>query len=335
MNLDALIAQLSAAGKKKLKKLRQPDWVDPMLCVLTEDYFDSPEWIYEHKWDGERIIAYKINDTVKLMTRNKKSANESYPHIVEALKKQPAARLILDGEVVAMSKEKSDFSLLQKKMHTAGHSDISIEYRLFDILYVEHYDTTNLLLLDRKMLLKKAVKWLGPLKYTEHVSENGLAYFKHACKEGWEGLIVKKIDSTYEKGARSNHWLKFKCLEQQEFVIGGYTEPQGSRLNFGALLIGYYQDGKLMYAGKVGTGFDEAMLADLGKKMCKLEAKKSPFAEEVDEKRAHWIKPVLVAEIKFSEWTPYGKLRHPRFEGMRADKNARDVVKEVPRKVML
>lgn len=331
ITIQDIIKKLSPAAKAKLIKAKQPSWEDPMLATLTSSYFSDKNFLYEHKWDGERIIAYKTGDKIQLFTRNKKNANSAYPELVEALKKQKIANFIIDGEVIAMEKGQSDFGILQNVMHSKNsieqNSKINILYCLFDVLYVDQYDVTQLELIDRKTILQHMLAYKIPLLYTEHILKDGLPYFKLACKRDWEGLIAKNIHSTYQH-KRSHDWLKFKCINQQEFVIGGYTDPQGSRINFGALLLGYYKNGKLEYAGKVGTGFDTDMLELLGKKLFKLEQKKSPFSADIQEKNVHWVAPKLVAEIKFSQWTRYNKLRHPRFTGLRDDKNAKDVIKE-------
>jgi DNA ligase D-like protein (predicted ligase) len=206
---------------------------------------------------------------------------------------------------------------------------VPVYYYIFDILYFDGYDLTRLALVDRKRVLEGAITYDGSLHYLEERIGGGLKYFDEACKKGWEGLIAKRADGPYIHG-RSEDWLKFKCVMNQEFVIGGYTEPHGKRIEFGALLLGYYKDGKLMYAGKVGTGFSEDTLRKLIKKFRPIERETSPFAEPVKEKEVHWLEPKLVAQIGFEEWTDYDRLRQPRFEGLRYDKDPRSVIKEVP-----
>jgi DNA ligase D-like protein (predicted ligase) len=214
-------------------------------------------------------------------------------------------------------------------MHSSKSNGKSaaVYYYLFDLLYVEGYDITKLELRHRKSLLKKAFKFSTRLRFTPHRNEEGEKYHRQACKKGWEGLIAKAADSPYVH-SRSKNWLKFKCVNRQEFVIGGFTDPQGQRIGFGALLIGYYDDGDFHYAGKVGTGYDDKMLRNLSKKLKNIERKSSPFEEEVKERGAHWVKPKLVGEVGFTEWTSDGKLRHPRFLGLRRDKKANNVVRE-------
>jgi bifunctional non-homologous end joining protein LigD len=328
----SIINQLSHQAQKKLIRAHQPQWINPMLATLTSTYFSDKNFLYEHKWDGERILTFKQGSDIRLMTRNKKLANNAYPDIIHALQNQTIDNFIIDGEVIAMEKGVSDFGLLQNRMHetfTPTDQDITLYYCLFDVMHIGSYNTTQVPLLDRKALLHNMLSFIHPLRYTEHILEYGEEYFKQACKKGWEGIIAKEIHSTYVQ-VRSRDWLKFKCINQQEFVIGGYTDPQRSRINFGALLVGYYDNGTLIYAGKVGTGFTTQVLEQLGEKLFSLEQNRSSFVDtqDIPHKGVHWIKPQLVAEIKFSEWTDYGKLRHPRYVGLRRDKNPHDVIKE-------
>ncbi len=199
---------------------------------------------------------------------------------------------------------------------------------LFDLLYLDRYDTRQVPLRYRKELLRKTFDYQDSLRFTEHRETEGEAYYQEACRKGWEGVIAKNGDSVYVS-RRTRDWLKFKCVQRQEFVIGGYTDPQGERTGFGALLVGFYRRGKLVYAGKVGTGFDTDTLRRLGKKLAQLETVISPFAGDgLPRRSVHWVKPKLVAEIGFTEWTPGGKLRHPRFLGLREDKRPEEVVRE-------
>ena len=265
--------------------------------------------------------------------------NVEYPELVKALQAQDADDFIIDGEIVALDdKGISDFQLLQSRINLQNASKIALKsknvevhYRIFDVLYAEGYDLCDLPLLARKSILKKLLKYTKILSYTEHRSPDGLIYFKEACHNHWEGLIAKRADSTYQSNVRSLDWLKFKCVFDQELVIAGYTDPKRSRTDFGALLVGYYEGNKLMYAGKVGTGFSQEVLAMLGEKMRAREIKKCPFANYTEStKGVHWIRPELVGEFKFAEWTKGNKLRAPRYQGLRDDKAAKDVVKESP-----
>ncbi len=322
---------------KKAQKEKQPDFIPPMLATLTEDYFSSDEWIYEHKFDGERCLAFKKNGKVRLRSRNNRSMNDEYPELVTALEKQIADDFIIDGEIVALNREGiSDFQLLQGRINVRSVThleeiEVPIYYRIFDLLYVGGYNITHLPLLARKALLKKLLRYNKMLNYTEHHVGDGVALFKKACAAHWEGLIAKKIDSTYVS-KRSPSWLKFKCSAGQELIIIGYTEPKGSRAYFGALLVGYYDHGKLMYAGKVGTGYTQATLEMIGKKLKKLETKKKLVTNYTGTLRGvHWVKPVLVAEFKFAQWTRDNRLRVGRYQGLRDDKKAAEVVKETPK----
>jgi bifunctional non-homologous end joining protein LigD len=198
------------------------------------------------------------------------------------------------------------------------------------MLYFDGYDLTRLGIIDRKAVLAKALDFEGTVDFLEERAGGGIEYFKEACRSGWEGLIAKRGDGPYVHG-RSVDWLKLKCIDSQEFVIGGYTDPHGKRTGFGAILVGYYNDGKFLYAGKVGTGYDDHTLVQLISLFKPLERPTSPFSEPVEVREAHWLEPKLVAQIGFEEWTNYGKLRQPRYEGLRDDKSARDVIKEVPK----
>ncbi len=321
-----------------MKKTAQPSFIAPMLATLTTDYFSSTDWIYEHKFDGIRCLAVKKNGIVHLMSRNDRRINHEYPEIVKALESQKADNFIIDGEIVASSKGLSDFELLQSRINlkntqqiTAKMKLIPIAFCIFDLLYTDGYDVRHLPLLERKKMLKKLLRYNKLLLYTQHQVGDGITFFKNACKSKWEGAIAKKADSIYES-RRSKHWLKFKCIMQQELVIGGYTEPRGERKDFGAILVGYFQRGKFKYAGKVGTGFSFDTMAMLYKKMRAIEVKKCPFVDfDVSTRGVHWIKPKLVAEFQFAEWTHSGKLRVGRYKGLRTDKAAQLVVKEMPK----
>lgn len=341
MKHTLLISLLSVELQKKCKKIIQPLFIKPMLATLTDDYFSSDEWIYEHKFDGERCLAIKKKGRVYLKSRNNNDMNATYPELVIALEKQTADNFIIDGEIVSRNaKGISDFELLQGRINlkngndvTAKEKQVPIVYCIFDCMYVDGYDIRTLPLSARKKLLKKLLKYNKTLSYTQHKVGDGLKYFKQACKLNWEGLIAKRFASPYV-GVRSPDWLKFKCIMKQELVIGGYTNPKGSRDYFGALLVGYYANGKLHYAGKVGTGYSEDTLALLGKKLQKLKITKCPFIN-YDETLSgiNWVKPQVVAEFQFAQWTKSGKLRVGRYKGLRDDKKAKDVVKEIPKAI--
>ncbi|MDX1377073.1 MAG: non-homologous end-joining DNA ligase, partial [Burkholderiales bacterium] len=263
--------------------------------------------------------------------------DDSYPELVEALDRVSAARFVADGEIVAFEGHVTSFARLQGRMQlsdpdAARSSGIRVYYYLFDLLHLDGYDLTRLPLERRKQLLREALSFDGPLRFTPHRRGDGEAYFAQACGKGWEGLIAKDARAGYRHG-RSRDWLKFKCVREQELVIGGYTDPKGSRTGFGALVVGFYKGDRLHYAGKVGTGFDEKTLKSIAKTLRAKERATCPFAEKAaaSEKGVHWVTPEVVAQIAFSEWTRDDRLRHPRFIGLRRDKPARKVVKETPR----
>jgi len=325
---DADIATLTEG----LPESSPPEWCPPMLAVLTDDRFSDPDWIYERKLDGERVLVFRDGERLRLMTRNRHDVTETWPELAEALADQRARDFVADGEVVAFDGEMTSFSRLQGRMQItdpdrARASGIAVHLYLFDLLHLEGHDLTGLPLRRRKVLLKRALHFEDPLRYTPHRNEEGETYFSEACEKGWEGLIAKDAGAPYSHG-RSRKWLKFKCANGQELVIGGFTEPKGDRPGFGALLLGYFEDGALRYAGKVGTGFDDAFLTSFRKTLDDRRRDTSPFADAVDED-ALWVRPDLVAEIGFTEWTTAGKLRHPRFLGLRRDKPADEVTREV------
>jgi DNA ligase D-like protein (predicted ligase) len=326
---------------KQLKKQTQPTYVPPMLATLTKHYFSDKEWLYEHKFDGERCIAYKKNGNVRLTSRNQHNMNDTYPELVAALTAQKADNFIIDGEIISRNKKGvSDFQALQGRINKRLQSEENttqkqtpVVYCIFDLMYANGYDLRSLPLDERKKKLKTLLTYNKTLSYSKHVIGKGITLFKKACALKWEGVIAKRIKSAYV-GKRSRDWLKFKCIMQQELVIGGYTDPKNSRSYFGALLVGYYDKGKLIYAGKVGTGYSESVLAMLGRKLQKLTVKTCPFTNYDESlQNVHWVKPTLVAEFQFAQWTNSGKLRVGRYKGLRDDKNAKDVVKEIPKAI--
>ena len=313
-----------------------PDWTAPMLATLTHDYFSDPGWIYERKLDGERCLVFRDGTRLEILSRNRKVLNDTYPELVDALEAEDARRFVVDGEIVAFTGRRTSFSRLQQRIGIrdpaeARASGVKVWLYLFDILHLDGYDLTALALRRRKAILKDALGFAGSLRYTPHRNGRGEAYHAEACRKGWEGVIAKDAGGRYVHG-RSKKWLKFKCGNRQELVIGGYTEPQGSRKGFGALLLGYYAKGDLRYAGRVGTGFDDEMLESLHRRMRRLERDTCPFADcaEAKGRGVHWVRPELVGEVGFTEWTGDGRLRHPRFLGLREDKPAKDVVRERP-----
>jgi bifunctional non-homologous end joining protein LigD len=306
-----------------------------MLATLTDRRFSDPDWTFERKLDGVRCLVFRRGREVTLQSRNQKTINNHYPELAEAISSQGEERFIADGEIVAFERGQTSFARLQGRMQltdpeAARRTGIAVFLYLFDLLYLDHYDTTGLELRDRKRLLREALSFTGPLRLMSHRNEDGEAYYREACRRGWEGVIAKRASGTYVRG-RSDDWLKFKCVNQQELVIVGFTDPQGSRRGFGALLVGYYERGRLRYAGKVGTGFNAETLERLGRRLDRLERASSPLDDgEVRQRGVHWVRPELVAEIGFAEWTRDGRLRHPSYLGLRTDKRAREVVRERP-----
>ncbi|MEU6249455.1 non-homologous end-joining DNA ligase [Glycomyces sp. NPDC047010] len=305
---------------------------DPMLATPTERRFSGPDWVFERKLDGMRAVAGRDGGAPRLWSRTGRPIEAGFPELVAALADLGGPRFTADGEIVAFDGAQTSFARLQSRIHLTDPARIAatgvrVHYYLFDLLSIEGEDVTHLPLRDRKRLLRAAFTFRDPLRYSVHRNSDGEAFFAEACGRGWEGVIAKRAASRYH-GGRSKNWLKLKCVRGQEFVVGGFTDPQGARTGFGALLIGYHDGrGPLRYAGKVGTGYDDATLRDLRARMDALAEAKSPFKDPVRE-RAHWVRPELVVQVAFTEWTADGMLRHPRFQGERTDKAARDVVRE-------
>jgi bifunctional non-homologous end joining protein LigD len=307
-----------------------------MLATLTDQYFSDPGWIYERKLDGERVIAFRHGDDVTLRSRTGRALDGTYPEIVAALVGQPVTDFVIDGEIVAFEGSQTSFARLQQRIGITNPAEalasgVAVTFYVFDLMRLDGRDVTGVPIRERKRLLRDAIEFGRPLRYTSHRNTNGEKFFAEACGKGWEGLIAKRADAPYVH-RRSPDWLKFKCVAEQEFVIGGFTDPAGSRRGFGALLVGYYAGrDTLRYAGKVGTGYNDRTLAELRERMDGLVRDTQPFSgAPVRERGAHWIRPELVAQIGFTEWTRDGKLRHPRFLGLRTDKDPTDVVREVP-----
>jgi bifunctional non-homologous end joining protein LigD len=319
-------AALRPEERALVKATPLPGFQPPMKATLTDERFSDPDWIYERKLDGIRCLAIRGGDGVQLYSRNDLSQNGRYPELVDALNAEDQRDFVVDGEVVAFTGNRTDFGKLTQR-HRLGPDRVRVFYYVFDVLYVAGRDTTQLPQRTRKAVLRRALSFHGNVRYTPHRNRDGEAYHRHACAKKWEGLIAKRAGAPYVHG-RSRDWLKFKCAAEQELVIGGYTAPKGSRTVLGALLVGYYEGKRLRYAGKVGTGFDRATLNDLGARLRPLRRDDSPFADEVKERSVTWVDPRLVAQIGFSEWTADGRLRHPRYLGLREDKPAEEVVRE-------
>ena len=300
-----------------------PRFVQPMKAVLFDTPFSDPDWIYERKLDGIRCVAVKSDGHVRLWSRNELSLNGRYPEVAEALAGDPADDLVLDGEVVAFAGRNTSFARLARR----GRERVAIYLYAFDVMWLGGRDVRELPLRERKRVLRGAVRWGGALRLNPYRNGDGEAMFAEACRKGWEGLIAKRADSRYT-GARSRDWLKLKCSAEQELVVGGYTAPKGSREELGALLVGHFDGGSLRYAGKVGTGFDRETLRDLARRLRPLRRTDSPFEDDLRGRDTTWVEPELVVQVGFSEWTRDGRLRHPRFLGVRDDKDAREVVRE-------
>jgi DNA ligase D-like protein (predicted ligase) len=307
---------------------------EPMKAKLSERRFSDPGWIFERKLDGVRAIAIKHGGEARLVSRTGRRL-VAYPELTEALEANAADELVADGEIVAFEGRQTSFARLQGRMQIqdpeeARATGIAVFLYLFDLLHFDGHDLRGLPLRARKSYLRRALSFEGPIRFAAHRDERGEDFFREACEKGWEGLIAKRAESPYVHG-RSGDWLKLKCAREQELVIGGYTPPQGSRKRFGALLVGYYERGELRYAGKVGTGFSERVLEQLGERLLELEVDEPPFVGDGLPREAHWVQPELVGQFAFSEWTGDGKLRHPRYLGLRDDKPPSEVVRERPR----
>ena len=275
-----------------------------MAATLTQERFTGPEWVFEQKLDGIRLLAFKNGQEIRLLSRNR--LPQDLPAIREAIAQLPAHDLILDGEVTWDAR--------------------TVAYHVFDIMWVDGRDVTSLPLEERRALLN-ALPLRSPIERVPQVDDE--KPWERASLEGWEGVIAKRRGSVYEH-RRSPHWLKMKCEASQELVVGGFTDPQGSRVGLGALLVGYFESEDFVFAGKLGTGFNTAMLLDLRSRLDRLEIPTSPFTRAIGlpRLRAHWVRPEIVVQVGFIEWTVNGKLRHPRLLGIRFDKAPRDVVRE-------
>ena len=274
-----------------------------MAATLTQERFTGPEWIFERKFDGIRLLAFKNGSDIRLYSRNHLPQN--IPAISQAIAKLPQRQLILDGEIT-------------------WHGPLN--YDVFDIMWIDGRDLRSSPIEERQALLSR-LPLSPPLQHVESLADE--APWLRAQTEGWEGVIAKRRGSVYES-RRSPHWLKMKCELAQEFVVGGFTDPQGKRVGLGALLVGYYEGDDFVFAGKIGTGFDTKLLTELRARLDQIEIDKAPFTKSkgLPRLRAHWVKPEIVVQVGFIQWTVHGKLRHPRLMGVRSDKNPREVVRE-------
>jgi bifunctional non-homologous end joining protein LigD len=291
-----------------------------MKAVLTAERPSGPEWVFERKLDGIRCLAVKDGGPTRLYSRNELSLNDRYAPLAAALDSDPADGFVVDGEAVAFVGGRDRF----------GGAGGELFYYVFDVLFAGGRDVRALPLEQRREVLAGALRWKDPLRMTEQRTGDGSALLEEACREGWEGLIAKRLGTPYVS-SRSRDWLKLKCTRAQELVIGGFTAPRGSRTDLGALLVGHFEGDRFRYAGKVGTGFTRTTLRELSQRLAPLVRDTSPFEPEKGIPRAAtWVEPEIVAQIAFMEWTPDGRLRHPSFLGLRFDKPAREVVREEP-----
>ena len=312
-----------------------PRWLDPMAATLARpDESPSGDWRFERKLDGVRVVAYCDGDDVRLLSRNRIRQEDVYPEVVDALRDGLALPAVVDGEVVAFAGDVTSFELLQQRMHVhdearSRRSSVPVTYLAFDLLWLAGRDVRSLPWRDRRTLLEQVLEVDEVVRLTEVLEGDPDVLRARARAEGWEGLIAKRADSTYQ-GRRSRDWLKLKVVREQEMVVVGFTEPSGGRLHLGALLLGYHDGDRLRFGGKVGTGFTAAVLKDLRARLDPLEVAVPPVDDPPREPTAHWVRPELVAQVGFGEWSAAGRLRHPRYKGLREDKDPAAVVREEP-----
>ena len=307
-----------------------PEIIHPMLATLVDTPFSDPEWIFETKWDGFRSICFVKEGRARFVSRNQIEMTAQYPELTGVGKQINARQAILDGEIVALDRDGMPrFQLLQPRVgRKSGLESLrgkgKIVYYVFDLLFVDGYDLMPCSVVERKAVLEQILRPAGFIKYSEHIEGEGEAFFKQIEKFHLEGMIAKRASSRYVQ-KRSSDWLKVKTIKRSEVVVGGYTEPRGSRSHFGALVVGLYKDRELHYVAHVGGGFNQRTLAEIYKLMQPLKTKQSPFVDAPKTNEpVQWLKPKLVAEVKFSEWTADTRLRHPVFVGLREDKKPED-----------
>ena len=317
-----------------------------MLATLVEEAFDDPQWLFEVKWDGYRALAIIENGQAKFFSRNQNEMTGDFPELRELPSQLQASTAVLDGEICALDDQgRSSFSLMQQrtgfepsKLRRRKRGEVDIVYYVFDLLYLDGYSLFHVALETRKRLLASRLQTGHLIRYSDHIEEKGVPLFKVASDKGLEGIVAKRRDSFYST-KRTRDWLKVKIRHTQECVIGGYTDPRGSREHFGSIVLGLYDErGRLLPVGQAGSGFTHKTHEAMWKKLKELETDNSPFAEKPGSSRGlHFVKPQLVAEIKFSEWTHPGaaggpKMRAPVFTGIRFDKKPPECVFEIPKK---
>jgi bifunctional non-homologous end joining protein LigD len=315
------------------RKARLPEFIPPQLATLVKTPPSGDEWLHELKFDGYRMLCRLDRGKVRFLSRNGKEWTTRFPNVEAAAKLLPVTSAMLDGEIVMVDAQgRSSFQKLQRAM--AQSSTASFVYQVFDLIYLDGLDLTRVPLKKRKALLKGICGGKrDQLRYSEHLEGNGDAFFKHACEYGIEGIVSKLANSSYDS-KRNRNWLKVKCNKQQEFIIVGYTPSAKKLPGFGSLVLGVYEKGKLVYAGRVGTGFTLKLRTDLQKEIDKVARKNSPLAvvpKDPGLRQTHWAEPKLIAEVAFAEWTDDGSIRHPSFQGLREDKSPKEVVRELPK----
>lgn len=315
------------------RKAAMPEFVPPQLATLIDKPPSGDEWLHELKFDGYRLLCHLEGRQIRFWTRNRKDWTAKFANVGKAIKSLPVKTAIFDGEIVALdSAGRASFQRLQQSINKGGGS--ALIFHIFDLIYIEGFNLTRCPLHARKRVLAELLGPFGDaglLRYSDHIEGNGARFFKEACKLGLEGIVSKLANSTYES-TRSRSWLKIKCIRRQEFVIAGYTLSDKG-IPFSSLILGFYDRGKLIYAGRAGTGYTNAMRVDLKKKLDRIAVDKRPFAEIPKDpglRRAVWTEPKLVGEVAFTEWTDEGIIRHPSFQGLREDKKPTDVVREKP-----
>lgn len=315
------------------RKAPMPEFLPPQLATLVDKPPSGDAWLHELKFDGYRMLCYLSRGKARFLSRNGKDWTEKFPNVSAALKTLPVTTAILDGEIVIQDKAgRSSFQALQQSMKTRSSAFV---FQIFDLVYLDGFNITHTPLRERKRVLEELLataKPKGPLRYSDHVEGNGLQFFKQACEYGIEGIVSKLADSPYES-TRSKHWLKSKCIKRQEFVIAGYLPSKKAFPGFGALILGVYDKGKLIFSGRVGTGFSIKQRLEIQKKLDAISQASMPFAVKPKDpglREVHWARPKLVAEVEFTEWTADGSIRHPSFQGLREDKKPIEIVREEP-----
>jgi bifunctional non-homologous end joining protein LigD len=317
-----------------VRKAAMPEFVFPQLATLVTKPPDGDEWFHELKFDGYRMICHLNRGKTLFWSRNQKDWSNKFPNVAKAMKKFPATTAIVDGEIVIVDKKgRSSFQMLQQSMRKS--TEAGFIFQIFDLIYLDGYNLMRSTLRDRKQLLEElfeSIDQKGPLRFSEHIEGNGTQFFAQACKHDIEGVVSKLADSQYES-TRNRNWQKAKCIKRQEFVIVGYTASKKGFPGFGSLVLGVYEKGKLIYAGRVGTGFSINQRMELQKKLDQIGQEKMPLIaipKDPALRQATWAKPQLVGEVEFTEWTADNIIRHPSFKGLRLDKKATSVVREEP-----